>query len=128
MKPLFRNLLCAGAIALALSPSAFAQNRAPAETPISPEQASGSAGQRVTVEGIASLGDANGMPDGVFVRLMDVGRGAVIAGYISKGNEERFPDLRSLEGKLIVITGVVETETGIPIIRVTSADQIRIVR
>jgi hypothetical protein len=83
----------------------------PAQTPITPEQAMAAQGQNVTVEGMASLSDANGMPAGLFIRLSTTGPGAAFAGYISADNQGNFPGL-----------------TTIPIIRITSPDQIRIVQ
>jgi hypothetical protein len=98
------------------------------EQPITPEQAFSNQGQHVTVEGIASLSDANGLPAGLFLRLSTTGPGAAFAGYISAENQGKFPGLGTLQGKLISITGVVETTSTIPIIRLTSPEQIRIVR
>jgi hypothetical protein len=100
----------------------------PAQTPITPEQAMAAQGQNVTVEGMASLSDANGMPAGLFIRLSTTGPGAAFAGYISADNQGNFPGLGTLRGRVVAITGVVETTTTIPIIRITSPDQIRIVQ
>jgi hypothetical protein len=98
------------------------------DNPVSPQQALGRQGQNVTVEGVARVSEADGMP-GVFIRL-DNPRGPHVpfVGYISVNNEGMFPDLRELDGRRIDISGVVETTGTIPMIRLTSADQITIVR
>jgi hypothetical protein len=124
-----KKIAAGSAMLLMLSAiSVSAQSPAPPSRRITPEQAQGSQGQSVTVEGVASLSDAHGMPEGTFIRLSTTGRGAAFAGYVAAGNYNRFPDLRDLDGRVISITGVVETTSTIPIIRLTSADQIRIVR
>jgi hypothetical protein len=123
--------LAAGAAMIAMMSSAnvLADTVAtPAAQPITPEQAMANQGQNVTVEGVASLSDANGMPAGLFIRLSTTGPGAAFAGYISADNQDKFPGLGTLKGKLVAITGVVETTSTIPIIRITSPDQIRVVR
>ena len=99
-----------------------------ADQPITPEQAYSSQGQNVTVQGVASLSDAHGMPPGVFIRLSTTGPGAAFAGYITVEDQGKFPGLGTLKGKMVSISGVVETTNTIPIIRLTSPDQIRIVR
>ena len=101
---------------------------APPSRRITPEQAQGNQGQSVTVEGVASLSDAHGMPPGLFIRLSTTGPGAAFAGYISKEDQTKFPGLGDLRGRVIAMTGVVETTSTIPIIRLTTPDQIRIVR
>jgi hypothetical protein len=126
----FKRIAAAGAMMVLLSSAAVLADTAqmPAATPITPNQAMANQGQNVTVEGVASISDANGMPAGLFIRLGGGGRDAPFAGYISAENQGKFPGLGALKGKMIAITGVVETTTTIPIIRIVSPDQIRIVR
>ena len=126
----FKRIAAAGAMLVLLSSAAVLADTAqmPAATPITPNQAMANQGQNVTVEGVASISDANGMPAGLFIRLGGGGRDAPFAGYISAENQGKFPGLGTLKGKMVAITGVVETTTTIPIIRITSPDQIRIVR
>lgn len=129
MNSSIKNIAAGSAMLLMLSSTALLAadpGATPAETPISPEQAMRAQGQNVTVEGVASLSDANGMPAGLFIRLSTTGPGAAFAGYISAENQGKFPGLGTLQGKMVAITGVVETTTTIPIIRITSPDQIRI--
>jgi hypothetical protein len=124
------KIAAGGALMLMLSATALMAdtNAIPAATPITPTQAMAAQGQNVTVEGVASLSDANGMPPGMFIRLGAGGRDAPFAGYISADNQGKFPGLGTLRGRMVAITGVVETTTTIPIIRISSPDQIRIVR
>jgi hypothetical protein len=119
----FRKISCAGALVLLLAPAAgVAQTR-----PISPQQAMGDQGQKVTVEGVANVSEAEGLP-GLFVRLNAKGSSTPFAGYISTGNEDKFPDIHALEGKTVDITGVVETSGSVPIIRISSAGQLKVIR
>jgi hypothetical protein len=127
----FKHIAAGSALMVLLSSTtllAADPGATPAQTPITPEQAMAAQGQNVTVEGVASLSDANGMPAGLFIRLSTTGPGAAFAGYISADNQGKFPGLGTLRGRVVAITGVVETTTTIPIIRITSPDQIRIVR
>ena len=130
MNALIKKMAAASALIVMLSAAGALADTVgrPAEQSITPEQAMAAQGQNVTVEGIASLSDANGMPPGLFIRLSTTGPGAAFAGYISAANQDKFPGLGTLQGKDVAITGVVETTTTIPIIRITSPDQIRIGR
>lgn len=103
---------------------------APPSRRVSPEQATGMKGQNVTVEGYASLGSANSMLlPGVYLRLnSNGGDGSPFAGFIAQGDEYKFPDLDRLEGRVIAMTGVVESTNTIPMIRLTSPNQIIVVR
>jgi hypothetical protein len=103
--------------------------QAPPARRITPEQTTGSKGQNVTVEGVATISDANSMLlPGIAVHLNSNGqRSAPFAGYIAAGDTYKFPDLRELDGRVISMTGVVEATNTIPIIRLTSPDQITIV-
>lgn len=111
------------------SMDASAQSPAPPSRRVSPEQATGMKGQSVTVEGIASLGDANALLlPGMAVRLnSNGGANAPFAGYIAAGDLSKFPDLRELDGRVISMTGVVEATNTIPIIRLTTPAQITLV-
>jgi hypothetical protein len=93
---------------------------------ISPQQAAANPGQNVIVEGVATVSEADGLP-GLFVRL-DSPSHAPFVGYIPANIENKFPDIQQLQGKTVDITGVVETGSQIPMIRLTSADQIKIVQ
>jgi hypothetical protein len=107
-----------------LSPiCALAEKSGSPEQPFSPQQAIGHQGHHVTVEGIASVRDADGLM-GTYVWLKNP-KNVLFVGYVSVNNKARFPDLQNLDGKKIDITGVVETFNSIPMIRLTSANQIR---
>ncbi len=93
--------------------------------PISPQQALGMQGQNVIVEGVATVSEADGVP-GLFVHLNAEDRSPFV-GYVSANNEDKFPDLSQLQGKTVDISGVVEISNGRPMIRLSSADQIKIV-
>ncbi len=112
------------------SMDASAESAAPPSRRVSPEQATGMRGQNVTVEGIASIGPSNTLlQPGVYLRLnSNGGPGAIFAGFIAEGDQNKFPDIRELDGKVIAITGVVESTNTIPMIRVLTPDQIILVR
>ena len=98
-----------------------------ADNAITPQQAIGRQGQNVVVEGVADVTEADGLP-GLYVHLSAPDSHVPFVGYISTNNEEHFPDPRGLNGKTIAISGVVETDGSIPMIRLTSPDQIKIIR
>ena len=100
---------------------------AAADHPLTPQQALGQRGQNIVVEGRASITDALGLP-GIFIRLTGPGSNVPFIGYIETSNQAQFPNPRELEGRTVEMSGVVETSGSIPMIRLTSADQIKIIR
>lgn len=118
-------LLCAF---LALPVGALADDLAgSSDNALTPQQAIGRQGQNVTVQGIAAVTEAAGLP-GLYVHLSLPDSHVPFVGYIAVNNEGEFPDPRELNGKTIEISGVVETDGSIPMIRLTHPDQIKIVR
>ena len=113
---------------LALPAAAFADDvPGSADNALTPQQAIGRQGQNVVVAGIADVTEADGLP-GVYVHLSTPGSHVPFVGYISTNNEGQFPDPRGLTGKTVEISGVVETDGSIPMIRLTHPEQIKIVR
>lgn len=123
------RMAVAGATVLLLLPAGSFADDVPGsvQNPLSPEQAIARQGQSVTVEGRANVTEADGMP-GVFVRLSNPDSHVPFVGYVETNNEGKFPDLRALQGRVVDITGIVETRSTPPMIKLTSADQIKIVR
>jgi hypothetical protein len=94
---------------------------------MTPEQAISAQGQKVAVAGVASLSDANGMA-GTFIRLTAPDSDVPFVGYISSDNERQLPNPGELSGRVVEITGVVETRGSVPMINLTSPSQIRVLR
>jgi hypothetical protein len=90
-------------------------------TPISPSQALSNEGQCVTVEGEASI-----MPDslrsGTDILLRD--KHGVLVGYIPAEDMAQFPKVKSFEGKLVDITGVIQFHLSQPEIKMMSTHQL----
>lgn len=78
-------------------------------SPITSQQALSNIGQCVAVEGVASV-----RPDEQrFGTIIDIdGEHSSFLGFIPKGNEGQFPQLASLNGQQVRITGVVHTYLG----------------
>jgi hypothetical protein len=93
--------------------------------PLAPDQARGHIGNNVVVEGTAHVRDA-GTWLGVYVELGNHPGGTSFAGYIPNENLARFPDLRTIDGQQVDITGVVQIrKEGFPIVIMTTANQLR---
>ena len=91
--------------------------------PISPHEALVNEGQRVVVEGIASIRkDAQRL--GTDIDLDGVH--SPFLGYIIAGNEAQFPNLASYAGRLVDITGVVQFYLGRAEVKMTSASQLKL--
>ena len=90
-------------------------------SPISPHEALANRGQCVAVQGTASV-----RPDpqrqGIDVDID--GKDSSAFGYILPENKAQFPDIESLDGQKIAITGVVGFYLGRAEIRMTSAKQL----
>lgn len=94
---------------------------------ITPQQASGRQGQNVVVEGVADVTEADGLP-GLYVHLSTPDTHVPFVGYIATNNEDHFADPHGLNGKTVEISGVVETDGSVPMIRLTSPGQIKVIR
>ncbi len=116
------SLLLLGLAACSSGPVAGARGR-----PFTPEQAISAQGNKVAVAGVASVGDADGMP-GTFIRLTAPDSNVPFVGYISIDNERQFPNPGQLQGRMVELTGVVETRGSIPMIMLTTPDQVRVLR
>ena len=90
-------------------------------SPITPHQALANRGQCVSVEGTASLRSDPQRPG--FDLDLD-GKESSAFGYIEPQNKSQFPDLESMEGKRVAITGVVQFYLGRAEIRLTTAKQV----
>jgi hypothetical protein len=90
-------------------------------TPISPHEALSNLGQCVTVKGTASV-----RPDPQRLGTdVDIdGKDSSFFGYILPGNEKEFPQLQSLNGQQVQITGVVQFYHSRAEVRMTVAQQI----
>jgi len=95
--------------------------------PIRAGQARANQGQNVTVQGVASahLADAR---LGFYIDLDGNGPSPIFAGYIPNENLQQFPPLQTLNGHVVQITGTIRMREGYPIIIMTDASQLRVVR
>jgi len=99
-----KTLLSLAAVTALLAVPAYA-----ALSPITSQQALSNIGQCVAVEGTASV---RADPQR-FGTIIDVdGEHSSFLGFIPKGNESQFPQLASLNGQQVRITGVVHTYLG----------------
>ena len=89
--------------------------------PISPHQALANKGQCVNIEGTASVRSDPQRP-GLDVDLD--GKDSSAFGYILPQNQAQFPDIKSIEGRRVAITGVVTIYMGRAQIHMTSARQL----
>jgi hypothetical protein len=93
--------------------------------PLAADQARSNIGQNVVIEGTASVHDADARL-GVYIDLDRGPGGVTFAGYIPNENLANFPGLRSLDGRRVAITGVVQIrKEGFPIIIMTNSRQLR---
>ena len=122
--PMF--FLLFGLVVLALPAPAAAAPRSPFP-PIRADQASANKGQNVIVQGVVTSERANGR-QGYYINLDSTGPSPIFAGYIRDENLKQFPPLESLDGHTVTITGMVQMREGYPIIIMTNASQLRIVR
>jgi hypothetical protein len=106
------------ALAWPAIPQAFAET-------IPAEEAPFYYGQTATVVGRASI---QKMPSGeVYLDLEGRGDGAPVSAYVSRWNAGRFPDIATLDGKLVAVTGEIDSFRYRPEIFLTSAGQIAVV-
>jgi hypothetical protein len=106
----------AAALAISVLP-AFALQLAP----ISPHQALANRGQCVTIEGVAGVRSDPQRP-GLDVDLD--GKDSSAFGYVLPQNQGQFPNLNSMDGQRVAITGVVTMYLGRAQIHMTSARQL----
>ena len=95
--------------------------------PLRADQARANQGQNVTVQGTAADIHRD-QRFGIYLDIDSNGPSPVFAGYIPKGNEQQFPDVESLRGHVVSITGVIRIRDGYPIIQMTDASQLRVLR
>src|SRR5580692_12875420 len=94
----------AAVLALAAFPLVVLPVAAAAMAPISPHQALANRGQCVNIEGTASVRTDPQRP-GLDVDLD--GKDSSAFGYIIPQNQAQFPNLSSMDGQRVAITGVV---------------------
>lgn len=111
-----------------LGVSLFAAPQARAEV-IPAEEAAFYYGQTATVVGRANIQQ---MPSGeIYLDLSDSGQGrgdgAPVSAYVSRWNADRFPDIATLDGKILAVTGEIGDFRYRPEIFLTSASQIAVI-
>ena len=88
---------------------------------ITPTQALSNVGLCMTVEGHATLSPAAGGRNGMQLTLDD-GNGGRLVGYVSA--PASLPDLGSLDGQTVDVTGVIQMDYGLPEIELNSQDYV----
>jgi len=89
---------------------------------IRPQDAIAHIGETATVEGRAHI---QKMPSGeIYLDLAGRGDDAPISGYVSRWNAAQFPDIASLDGKRVAITGMIGSFRYRPEIFLTDLGQI----
>jgi hypothetical protein len=111
-----KHLLAAAAAAAVFAVPAYA-----ALSPITSTQSLQNLGQCVAVEGTASVRKD---PQRLGTDVDVDGEHSSFLGYIPPGNERQFPDLESLNGQQVRITGVVHTYLGRGEVRIANKPQL----
>ena len=111
----------AAVLALAAFPLTILLGAAAPLAPISPHQALANRGQCVNVEGTASVRSDPQRP-GLDVDLD--GKNSSAFGYIEVQDQAQFPDISSLDGQRVSMTGVVQFYLGRAEIKLTRAVQL----
>jgi len=111
-----KHLLAAAAVTAVLAVPAYA-----ALSPITSDQSLQNLGQCVAVEGTASVRKD---PQRLGTDIDVDGEHSSFLGYIPPGNERQFPDLDSLNGQKVRITGVVHTYLGRGEVRIANKPQL----
>ena len=111
-----KHLLAAAAVTAVLAVPAYA-----ALSPITSDQSLHNIGQCVAVEGTASVRKD---PQRLGTDIDVDGEHSSFLGYIPPGNERQFPDLDSLNGQQVRITGVVHTYLGRGEVQITNLPQL----
>jgi hypothetical protein len=111
-----KHFLAAAAVTAVLAVPAYA-----ALSPITSAQSLQNLGQCVAVEGTASVRKD---PQRLGTDIDVDGEHSSFLGYIPPGNERQFPDLDSLNGQQVRITGVVHTYLGRGEVRIANRPQL----
>jgi len=111
-----KHLLAVAAAAAIFTVPAYA-----ALSPITSDQSLQNLGQCVAVEGTASVRKD---PQRLGTDIDVDGEHSAFLGYIPAGNERQFPDLDSLNGQKVRITGVVHTYLGRGEVKITNLPQL----
>ena len=111
-----KHLLAAAAVTAVFAVPAYAEL-----SPITPNQSLSNIGQCVAVEGTASVRKD---PQRLGTDIDVDGEHSSFLGFIPAGNERQFPDLDSLNGQKVRITGVVHTYLGRGEVKITNLPQL----
>jgi len=111
-----KHLLAAAAVTAIFAVPAYA-----ALSPITSDQSLSNVGQCVAVEGTASVRKD---PQRFGTDIDVDGEHSSFLGFIPQGNEKQFPDLDSLNGQKIRITGVVHVYLGRGEVQITNLPQL----
>ena len=119
-----KKLLAAGLLV-----AATAAVPAVAAVPVDAGRAASYQGSLMTVEGSALVKPAHAPRlGGVDVALGSGNNQSALIAYIDKGDLQKFPDLKTLNGKTVDVTGVIEMDQGQPLIRLKSPQQLTVAR
>lgn len=91
---------------------------------VAPYRAGQAQGNVVAVRGRAQI-RPDTVHQGTDVTLINENGHAVFIGFIPKLNEYDFPQLAGLDGKTVVMWGVIEIYQGLPATQLISRDQLR---
>jgi hypothetical protein len=114
-----RKLITAACVAGACIAVSFPANASYLDGPITPTQALANVGLCMTVEGHATLSPAAGRL-GMMLTLDD--GNSQLTGYIA--TPDSFPELNSLDGQTVDLTGVIQVDYGKPEIELNSPEYV----
>ena len=93
-------------------------------TIVAPYRAGQAQGSVVAVRGHAEIRQDNSHP-GTDINLVDDKGRVIFIGFVPRLNEYAFPQLENLNGKTVVMYGVIEFYRGVPATQLIYRDQLR---
>lgn len=119
-----KSLLLAGAFGAATVAAIATPAFALRISVVAPYRASQAQGYLVAVRGRADI-QSDSVHQGTDVNLIDDNGRVVFIGFIPKLNAYAFPQAASLNGKMVVMYGIIEIYQGRPATQLINSDQLR---
>jgi len=117
-----RTLLFLAAALVAATVPALAARRVAV---VAPYRAGQSQGSLLAVRGRADIREDN-VHSGLDINLVDDAGRVVFVGFIPRLNQYAFPQVESMNGKTVVMYGIIEIYHGVPATQLIFRDQLRL--